>query len=333
MSFGPAAPTATLKRSLVRTLSCPAARFLASLMLLTPLLAGLHLLTVRAAPLAEPTVVTQVVEVPVTQLVEVPRTVYVEVPVRELIIVREPAGSAGPTDEVATFVPSEAESLPADEVASPPAPADDATAAAELDGAAPDSPPVPVAAARPAIRLPARIASLPRAAPAPPPALEEEEPAAAPNEEPPAATQALLAEPTEPPPAPVDPNPPTSDARRELDDFYARTEATWSREGYSSAEEMREALGNSQTGWLNRAREQVADEAVARPAGAAGPPAEGQSPEGPVFVAEEPTVEQPEQPAAFFAEVNPEPAPRPKLEPAEPPIDEPTPIDREKGGQ
>jgi hypothetical protein len=41
-----------------------------------------------------------------------------------------------------------------------------------------------------------------------------------------------------------------AEAQFTLRQFCAHTEESWSREGYSSAEHMRQALGNAQTGWL-----------------------------------------------------------------------------------
>ena len=48
-----------------------------------------------------------------------------------------------------------------------------------------------------------------------------------------------------------------SPARKALVDFYAFTENNWSVQGYSSVDQMREALGNSQTGWLKQTEAQA----------------------------------------------------------------------------
>jgi hypothetical protein len=82
----------------------------------------------------------------------------------------------------------------------------------------------------------------------PPPAAEEV--AEAPEEAAPAApAPAPVAE----APAPAEaPSGPTFAARQALADFYDYTERNWSVNGYSSAAEMRAALGNSQSDWLRR---------------------------------------------------------------------------------
>ena len=69
-----------------------------------------------------------------------------------------------------------------------------------------------------------------------------------------------------------------SPAQRALADFYAYTDRNWSAQGYSSPDEMREALGNRTTGWLDKTSREASATKAAAPAevvAASGPRSDG----------------------------------------------------------
>ena len=268
-----------------QALSGPALRYLAALLLLTPLLGGIRLLATREVAAAEPEVVTQVVEVP--------QTVYVEVPVVKVVVVRESSGSAGPTDEFAVLSPPEPTTAPEPDRA--PEPSEEVAESAPPDeGAAAEAsevvaPPVIVARAS----APRPYAYIP---PAPAAAVEEPEEVAE-----------VPAEPAEPVEAAPEEQPVAASAEVALSDprtrpdveaFYARTDQLWSVEGYSSAEEMRQALGNSQTGWLKDADKQGALPDTQ----AAMPDTQAPMPDTPDAVADQPPSTPSDPLEAFYAQ-------------------------------
>jgi hypothetical protein len=214
-------------------------RYLGLLLLLTPLLGGVNLLVRQEA--SEPAVVRELIEVP--QPVFVPQKVYVTVPVPTVVIVEVPVESTvssrmveGPLDD------------PLD-IGRPAEPAPEAAQPENLAEAEPEAEAQPVVAeAPPPVTLARRAPAAPALVWTPPPAAEEV--AEAPEEAAPAApAPAPVAE----APAPAEaPSGPTFAARQALADFYDYTERNWSVNGYSSAAEMRAALGNSQSDWLRR---------------------------------------------------------------------------------
>jgi hypothetical protein len=234
-------------RVLGTALDRAALRHLALLLLLTPLLGGLRLLVghLDTRPAEAPVVVREVVEVPRTEYVrvEVPRTEYVQVEVPgPTVIVEVPMRASGPTE----VAPPTSASVGPERVALA------TTTLAESTNA--DQP----SAAPVLVRVPARSFQ-----PGPPEqafesAATEAESTDDQVAEAPAAEPAAVAEaPTAPAPA--------SPAQQALADFYAYTERSWSAQGYSSADEMREALGNSTTGWLNKTSREVGKAEVAAP--------------------------------------------------------------------
>lgn len=228
----------------------PSVRYLGLLLLLTPLLGGLNLLARQATAPTE--VVREVVEVP--QPVFVPQTVYVTVEVPTVVVVEVPTDSTAVALQPAGAGPA---------LADPPGDAEVATETepeAEEPAAEEPAPEQSVLARRPVYR--------PVVSWSPPPEpIEEPEPEPTP---PPVAAEPVVEPPAEAPPDPGDG--PTLAARQALADFYAYTERTWSVKGYSSAAEMRAALGNSQSNWLEDTQAAAAGE---KPA----PPAPGDKPE------------------------------------------------------
>jgi hypothetical protein len=210
-------------------------RYLGLLLLLTPLLGGVDLLLRQAA--SEPEVVREVVEVP--QPVFVPQKVYVTVAVPTVVVVEVPVESTtssrmveGPLDD------------PLD-IGRPVEPAPVAAEPETLAEAEPEARAEPVAEAPP-VTLARRAPAAPAQVWTPPP-VEEEVAVVAEEAAPPAP------EPVAEAPAPAEtPSGPTFAARQALADFYDYTERNWSVSGYSSAAEMRAALGNSQSDWLRR---------------------------------------------------------------------------------
>ena len=234
-------------------LTMPAVRYLALLFLLTPVLGVVQLLLSRAVP-PPPQVVTEVVEVP--QIVEVPRNVYIEVPVPTIVVVDVPVErvvAVGPPAEAAS---TEAPAAVSEASEAAPDVAEAPDAAPEV-AEAPEAPP-PVAPVRP---VAAR--ALPR--PAPAPAAEPEVVTESPPEQPAVAeAEAPVEETVAAEPGANAGSVPVSPANRSLADFYGYTEKNWSIQGYSSVEQMREALGNSKTGWLKQTEAQVrAEESAA----------------------------------------------------------------------
>jgi hypothetical protein len=218
-------------------------RYLALLLLLTPLVGGVQVLA-RPAASALPQVITQVIEVP--QMIEVPQTVYVMVPVPTVVVVEVPAG-AGVVPAAAEVQDEELE-----------AGAAGGANTSELDGLAGRGSETAAAA----LVRPVAAGSIPRSAagsPAESTAEESVAPSTADSTDEPmlAEDQAASDEPPAPPVADQVPEA-VAAARRSLDEFHAHTELNWSIQGYSSAEEMRQALGNSQTNWLDRTRKVAA---------------------------------------------------------------------------
>ena len=226
-------------------LSRAALRHLALLLLLTPLLGGLRILIVHVdqRTVAEPIVVRELVEVPRTEYVQI------EVPVSRVIVVEVPARAAQ--------VP-EQPSLPDTSTTTPPsasalaAPA--ASASVEPEGWAAGSVGDGEAAASQQPDPPTVVASVPARSYRPGPSQQafelqpsENQLASEPLAEAPPGEPNVVAE------APA-PAAPLSPAQRALSDFYAYTDQNWSVQGYSSAEEMRDVLGNSTTGWLNETK-------------------------------------------------------------------------------
>jgi hypothetical protein len=220
-------------------------RYLGLLLLLTPLLGGVDLLLRQAA--SEPEVVREVVEVP--QPVFVPQRVYVTVAVPTVVVVEVPVESTassrmveGPLDDPLD-IGRPVESAP---VAAQPERLAEAEPVARAE---PEARAEPVAEAPP-VTLARRAAPAPVRVWTPPPPVEEV--AEAPAEAAPPAPAPAPAPVAEAPAPAEEVSGPTFAARQALADFYDYTERNWSVNGYSSAAEMRAALGNSQSDWLRR---------------------------------------------------------------------------------
>ena len=215
-------------------------RYLGLLLLLTPLVGGVNLLARQTAVPAD--VVREVVEVP--QPVFVPQTVYVTVEVPTVVVVEVPTDSAVASPEPTVADPAEA-SAPVEEE-----PVAEGEAAEE-----PAAPEPAVLARRPVYRPVVRWT--------PPEPAREPEPEPA---EPPVADEPVVEPPAEAPPAEQEDGP-TLAARQALSEFYDYTERTWSIHGYSSAAEMRAALGNSQSNWLEETQAAAGAEKTEAPKG------------------------------------------------------------------
>lgn len=213
-------------------------RFLALLGLLTPLFAGISLLVRQAA--ATPEVVREVIEV--SRPIYVPQTIYVTVAVPTVVEVQVPARR----DKVSRAAPPAPERV--DDPLAVGQPAEAVVEAAEPTEAA-ETEPTPIVA-----RLAPR--PVPYYVPRPQPTAVPQEVEAEPVDEPLASAPAEVAPAEEQVGADSLPSSdgPTLAARQALTDFYAFTERNWSVHGYSSAQEMRAALGNNQSNWLDQAQ-------------------------------------------------------------------------------
>jgi hypothetical protein len=246
-----------------RAFSRDATRLLGLLLLLTPPLGAIRYLAEYRAPVAPPEVVTQTIAVEqpiyIPQPVYVQQPVYIEVPVVQYVTV-DPTAQPAPAEPVsapdappiATDAPPVTPDAPTVAMEAPPAAGPARTASDEPAGEmVARSEPQDESAEAPPTTLSARIVAPPVRATRPQ-LIVTEPPAEPPVEvavEPP--VQANPGPAPEPPSAPAAAPTPT-EAQRALASFYEMTEREWSARGYSSADEMREELGNSQTGWLKQ---------------------------------------------------------------------------------
>jgi hypothetical protein len=221
-------------------LSRAALRHLALLLLLTPLLGGLHILIDHAdqRTVNEPIVVREVVEVPRTEYVRI------EVPVPTIIIVEVPAKATPTPDQPPisnTPISPQTDNVPVAATASAPAVPEEVVAEREGDSEAMDG----LQADPPTV-----VANVPVRSTQPGPSTRAIEPQTAddqlplePLAETPGETEVVAEE--------IAPAAPLSPAQHALANFYSYTDQNWSVQGYSSADEMRDVLGNGTTGWLN----------------------------------------------------------------------------------
>jgi hypothetical protein len=221
-------------------LSRAALRHLALLLLLTPLLGGLRILVDHPDQRAEnePIVVREVVEVPV------PTLIIIEVPAPIPPATGQPSVPNAPTTAPSANVPV-AETASAagasEEVRQEIAGDGEATDGSQFD----PSPVVANVPARSNHAAPIRQVFEPQTAGD---QLPSEPLAETPSEtdvvaEGVAAEDVVAEE--------IAPAAPLSPAQQSLANFYAYTDQNWSVQGYSSADEMRDILGNGTTGWLN----------------------------------------------------------------------------------